>query len=73
MQIGWEDLKETPTFGDFFTELEQKGMEKGIEKGKKEATYNLAEELMRDGFSNERIAKLTKLELEKVVTLRKSL
>lgn len=51
--------------------LEQ-GIKEGIKEGKKEAMNSFAEKLVRDGFSNVRIAKLTKLRLEEVMDLRKS-
>lgn len=61
------------TLAEIFAELKEEGMEKGIEKGKKETIVHIVEKLVREDFSNEQIAKITELELEEVVKLRKSL
>lgn len=61
------------TLAEIFAELEEEGMEKGIEKGKEETAHDIAKELIRENFPNEKVSKLTKLELEEVVELRKSL
>ncbi|MEK6452679.1 hypothetical protein [Caldifermentibacillus hisashii] len=44
----------------------EKGFEKGIEKGKMEEKRNLAAELLREGFSVEKVAKIVKLSLDEV-------
>lgn len=62
-----------PTLAELFVEFEQDGIEKGMEKGKKAATKNVAIALIHDDFSNDRIVKLTKLSLDEVVALRESL
>ncbi len=54
--------------------LEEKGIEKGIEKGMEKAKLDIARELLLEGgFTKERIAKISKLSLEKVEGLEKEL
>jgi predicted transposase/invertase (TIGR01784 family) len=77
-----EKLKEAPTFAEYFKTVREegieigmekgleigmeKGFEKGIEKGKMEERRNLAAELLREGFSVEKVAKIVKLSLDEV-------
>ncbi len=49
----------------------EKGIEKGIEKGKMEEKRNLAAELLREGFSVEKVAKMVKLSLDEVKEIEK--
>ncbi|MGJ9458107.1 hypothetical protein [Oceanobacillus sp. CF4.6] len=51
----------------------EKGREEGRDEGREETKKMLAQELIREDFSDEHIAKLTKLGIEEVVRLRKSL
>lgn len=55
----------------------EKGIEEGIEEGKQkgieEAKITVAKNLMKENFSDEKIAKLTDLDIEKVRTIRESL
>lgn len=57
------------TLAEIFEELKEEGME----KGRKEAAKDFAEKLIRKDFTNDQITELTKLDLEEVVELRKSL
>lgn len=57
------------TLAGIFEELKEEGME----KGRKEAAKDFAEKLIRKDFTNDQITELTKLDLEEVVELRKSL
>ncbi|MCM3479345.1 hypothetical protein M3674_18320, partial [Caldibacillus thermoamylovorans] len=62
-----EKIKEAPTLAEYFKTVREegfeKGIEKGIEKGKMEEKRNLAAELLREGFSVEKVAKMVKLSL----------
>ncbi|MFC4025107.1 hypothetical protein ACFOUV_15030 [Oceanobacillus longus] len=60
-----EKEKLPPTIAELFADAKDEGRE--------ETKKMLAQELMREGFSDEHIAKLTKLGIEEVVKLRKSL
>lgn len=64
-QMQVDKRNQSQTLAEIIDELE--------EKGKQKATRSFAKELIRDDFPNERIAKLTKLDLAEVVKLRKSL
>ncbi|WP_373895039.1 hypothetical protein [Virgibacillus sp. CBA3643] len=55
----------SPTLAEIFDEREK--------EGKKEAMKQFAEELILENFSDDYIAKLTKLSVEEVALLRKSL
>ncbi|GAB3059284.1 RpnC/YadD family protein [Virgibacillus ainsalahensis] len=59
----------SPTLAEIFADLEKEGME----KGKEAAMKQLALELIQENFSDDYIAKLTKLSVDKVEALRKSL
>ncbi|GAB3059277.1 hypothetical protein [Virgibacillus ainsalahensis] len=75
----------SPTLAEIFADLEKEGMEKGKllgkeegkelgkELGKAEATKQFALKLIQENFSDDYIAKLTKLSVDKVEALRKSL
>ncbi|WP_373895327.1 hypothetical protein [Virgibacillus sp. CBA3643] len=83
--MGMEKLRDTPTFGRLFREIEEeaskkgmeKGIEKGIEKGREEgieeAERNFARKLLDKNYSDEEISQLTSLELKEVTKLRQSL
>jgi predicted transposase/invertase (TIGR01784 family) len=72
-----EKLKEAPTFAEYLKTVREegfeKGIEKGIEKGKMEEKRNLAAELLREGFSVEKVAKIMKLSLDEVKEIEGSL
>ncbi|KIO58499.1 hypothetical protein B4064_3686 [Caldibacillus thermoamylovorans] len=72
-----EKLKEAPTFAEYLKTVREEGfeigMEKGIEKGKMEEKRNLAAELLREGFSVEKVAKIVKLSLDEVKEIGKNL
>jgi predicted transposase/invertase (TIGR01784 family) len=80
-----EKLKEAPTFAEYFKTVREEGfekgiekglemgIEKGIEKGKMEERRNLAAELLREGFSVEKVAKIVKLSLDEVKEIGKNL
>ncbi|KIO72648.1 hypothetical protein B4167_2950 [Caldibacillus thermoamylovorans] len=53
--------------------MREEGFEKGIEKGKMEEKRNLAAELLREGFSVEKVAKMVKLSLDEVKEIGKNL
>ncbi|WP_046721847.1 hypothetical protein [Heyndrickxia coagulans] len=57
-----EELKEAPTFAEYLKTVK----EEGIEIGKMEEKRNLAAELLREGFSVEKVAKIVKLSLDEV-------
>ncbi len=59
----------SPTLAGVLKMLEQEE----IEKAKKEAMVSVAVELIKDGFQEEKIAQLTKIALQEVIELRKSL
>lgn len=67
----------SPTLAEVFelyrNEGIEKGLEKGLEKGRLEERRNLACELIRENFSNEKIARMTKLSIEDVIELRRKL
>ena len=52
---------------------EKAGKECGKEEGKKENSIKIAKEMLKDGFEIEKIAKLTGLEENKVIELKKEL
>lgn len=52
---------------------EKRGVEEGKTEGIQEATIRFAIELIKDGFQDDKIVQLTKLALQEVVELRKSL
>ncbi|MED4850327.1 hypothetical protein P9386_00335 [Caldifermentibacillus hisashii] len=70
-----EKIKEAPTLAEYFKTVREegfeKGIEKGIEKGKMEEKRNLAAELLREGFSVEKVAKMVKLSLDEVKEIEK--
>ena len=72
-----EKIKEAPTLAEYFKTVREegfeKGIEKGIEKGKMEEKRNLAAELLREGFSVEKVAKMVKLSLDEVKEIGKNL
>lgn len=67
----------SPTLKGVFRRIKEEGLEQGREEGMaagiQEATKNVAIELIVDGFGDEKVAKLTKLSLEEIVKLRRSL
>jgi len=66
-----EKIKEAPTLAEYFKTVREEGFEKGIEKGKMEEKRNLAAELLREGFSVEKVAKMVKLSLDEVKEIEK--
>ncbi len=70
-----EELKEAPTFAEYLKTVKEEGIEigieKGIEKGKMEEKRNLAAELLREGFSVEKVAKMVKLSIDEVKKIKK--
>ncbi|CEE00562.1 MULTISPECIES: hypothetical protein [Bacillaceae] len=70
-----EKIKEAPTLAEYFKTVREegfeKGIEKGIEKGKMEEKRNLAAELLREGFSVEKVAKMVKLSIDEVKEIEK--
>ena len=74
-----EKIKEAPTLAEYFKTVREegfekgieKGIEEGIEKGKMEEKRNLAAELLREGFSVEKVAKMVKLSLDEVKEIEK--
>src|SRR5690625_3542917 len=76
-----EKRPESPTLAGIFELFEQEGRAKGKREGRREgkkegieeARITFAKALINEGFSNEKIAELTQLELEKVIKLRESL
>ncbi|MCT1905276.1 transposase [Oceanobacillus sojae] len=79
--MGMEKLRDTPTFGRLFREIEEEatkrgleqGIEQGIEQGMKEAERNFVKKLLDKNYTDEEISELTSLELEEVSMFRKSL
>ncbi|MGY0691896.1 hypothetical protein ACW2QC_03780 [Virgibacillus sp. FSP13] len=75
-----EKTDTSQTLAEIFEEMRQegeevgieKGMEKGMEQGRKNALSQVVLELIKEGFTNEHIAKITKLELDEVAELRKT-
>ncbi|WP_080874511.1 hypothetical protein [Oceanobacillus timonensis] len=67
--MGLEKLRDTPTFGKVYREIE----EKAIRKGKEDAERKFVKNLQDRNYSEEEIAELTSLELEEVRKLQKSL
>ncbi|WP_249869236.1 hypothetical protein, partial [Oceanobacillus saliphilus] len=69
-----EKEKLPPTIAELFAEAKDEGLvrgrEQGREEGREEAKKMLAQELIRENFSDEHIAKLTKLKVEEVARLR---
>ncbi len=51
----------------------QEGRDEGRKEGSVQAKIGIAIELIKEGFSDEKIAKLTKFTLEEVEKIRKSL
>ena len=78
--MGMEKLRDTPTFGRLFREIEEeatkrgmeKGIKKGIEQGMKEAERNFVKKLLDKNYTDEEIFGLTRFEPEEVSMLRKS-
>jgi len=68
-----EKIKEAPTLAEYFKTVREEGFEKGIEKGKMEEKRNLAAELLREGFSVEKVAKMVKLSLDEVKEIEASI
>ncbi|MFC4025109.1 hypothetical protein ACFOUV_15040 [Oceanobacillus longus] len=64
-----EKEKLPPTIAELFADAKDEGVVKGREETKK----MLAQELIREGFSDEHIAKLTKLDQKEIIKIRKSL
>jgi predicted transposase/invertase (TIGR01784 family) len=52
---------------------EEKGMEKGIERGRMEERQRLAIELLKENFTDEQVADLTKLSTEEILKLKEQL
>ncbi|WP_040981188.1 hypothetical protein [Oceanobacillus jeddahense] len=83
--MGLEQLRDTPTFGRLYREIEEKatkkgleqGIEQGIKQGKeqgvKDTQRKFVKNLLDRDYAEEEIAELTGLELEEVRKLRKSL
>ncbi|WP_077604677.1 hypothetical protein [Oceanobacillus sojae] len=67
--MGMEKLRDTPTFGRLFREIEEEATKRGMQ----EAERNFATKLLRKGYSEEEISELTGLEMKDVTELRKSL
>lgn len=74
--MGMEKLRDTPTFGRLFREIEEeatkRGMEKGIEAGMEKAERNFVKKLLNKNYSEKEIAELTSLDVKEVKILRKS-
>ena len=68
-----EKIKEAPTLAEYFKTVREEGFEIGIEKGKMEEKRNLAAELLREGFSVEKVAKMVKLSLDEVKEIEASI
>jgi predicted transposase/invertase (TIGR01784 family) len=51
----------------------QEGLQKGLQKGRQEEKRKIALEMLKEGFSNQLIARMTKLEYEEIESLRKTL
>ncbi|WP_235430859.1 hypothetical protein [Heyndrickxia coagulans] len=66
-----EELKEAPTFAEYLKTVKEEGIEIGIVKGKMEEKRNLAAELLREGFSVEKVAKMVKLSIDEVKKIKK--
>ncbi|WP_368986515.1 hypothetical protein NST54_03645 [Caldifermentibacillus hisashii] len=64
-----EKIKEAPTLAEYFKTVR----EEGFEKGKMEEKRNLAAELLREGFSVEKVAKMVKLSLDEVKEIEASI
>ncbi|PAV31117.1 hypothetical protein CIL05_00205 [Virgibacillus profundi] len=83
LQMKAEKEKLSPTLAAIFAEAKEEGEAKGIEKGRaegkaegkaegiEEAKIMFAQELIRNKYSDETIAKLTKLDVEVIKKLRK--
>lgn len=73
-----EEFMKLPTLADMWEKWKEegkkegieKGMEKGMEKGRMEERQRLAIELLKENFTEEQVAKLTKLSLEEVLELK---
>ncbi|MGJ9458106.1 hypothetical protein [Oceanobacillus sp. CF4.6] len=72
-----EKEKLPPTIAELFADAKDeglvKGREEGRDEGRKETKKMLAQELIREDFSDEHIAKLIKLDLKEIIKIRKSL
>ena len=67
LKMVYEDEKIFPVFNEEqFHENEKKEM---FEQGKEEKQFNIAKNLKLDGFSNDKIMKLTDLTEEQVMSL----
>jgi len=71
--VGMERLKDTPTIGMFFQKEREEGRNEGREEGRKEAEIELAKNLLRDHFSDEKVSRLTGLDIEEIRKLKQSL
>ncbi|MFD1066150.1 Rpn family recombination-promoting nuclease/putative transposase [Oceanobacillus locisalsi] len=67
--MGLEKLRDTPTFGKVYREIE----EKAIKKGKEDTERKFVKNLLDRNYSEEEIAELTGLGIEEVRKLQKSL
>ncbi|WP_052401147.1 hypothetical protein [Oceanobacillus jeddahense] len=71
--MGLEKLRDTPTFGKVYREIEEKATRKGLEQGKEETERKFVKNLLDRSYSEEEIAELTGLGIEEVRKLQKSL
>ncbi|MFD1413588.1 RpnC/YadD family protein [Oceanobacillus jeddahense] len=71
--MGLEKLRDTPTFGKVYREIEEKATRKGLEQGKEETERKFVKNLLDRSYLEEEIAELTGLGIEEVRKLQKSL
>ncbi|PAV31115.1 hypothetical protein CIL05_00195 [Virgibacillus profundi] len=73
----WEKKKEVPDLFGIFAEAMVEGKEEGRAEGRLEgiieAKRMVAQELMRENFSNEYIVKITRLDVESVRKLKETM
>ncbi|MCH1624411.1 hypothetical protein [Fredinandcohnia quinoae] len=63
-----KQMKKSPTLADAFKQERYEGRQ----EGKLEERKNLAVELIRENFPDEKIAKMTRLSIEEVKEIRKN-
>lgn len=69
-QMKAEKTNPSQTLEEIFAELRKEGVEEGKEKAREEALSPVIRELVNEGFSNEKIAKITKLTVDEVTEWR---
>ncbi|MFS0644070.1 hypothetical protein [Siminovitchia sp. 179-K 8D1 HS] len=65
-----EEFMKLPTLADMWEKWKEEGKKEGMEKGRMEERQRLAIELLKENFTDEQVAKLTKLSLEEVLELK---